>query len=350
MKPQTYALALTLLTASAHAAPFYNISPFGEGPLQCINGECEAAIAKTTYQNRAAYKLTNGAVDAIIIPEIGRIMSFGKTGGPNLMWNARPEQLAKTGWKNYGGDKTWLAPQENWPSVNGSKSWPPDNALDGQPHKADVLTGGKLQLTTPLSPTGIRIVRTMYFDDNGEFVIEQTARKESGAPVKASIWNVTQIVPGQAIFAAVNPESSYQDGIYRFKDEKAQTVELVKPNLLRIQMQPNGEIGKVGIDTKVAALATVRDGLAWVQKAPRPDGDYPDAPDDKSVGFPTELYLYGNPKMFYQELEFLGPLRQAQIGDSWTHTVRWSLHQLPSADVDSPEVTAAVEKLLLHEN
>ncbi len=348
MKSLFCPLALALLVHTATAAPsFYDDSPFGKGALQCINGQCEAAISKTTYQNRPAYKLTNGAVDAIVIPEIGRIMSFGKIGGPNLIWNAQSEQLVKNGWKNYGGDKTWLAPQENWPSVNGSKSWPPDVALDGSPQKADVLSGGKLQLTTPVSPTGIRIIRTMYFDDNGEFVIEQTARKESGAPVKASIWSVTQVVPGQAVFVAVNPDSPYKDSVYRFKNQKAQSIELAKPNLARIQMQPNGEIGKVGFDTKIAAIAAVRDGVAWVQKAPRPDGDYPDAPDENSSGFPTETYLYGNPKMYYQELEFLGPLQNYYVGTSWTHTVRWSLHNLPSTDVDAPEVTAAIESLLL---
>ncbi len=345
MKPQFYALALTLLTASAHAAPFYDVSPFGDGPLQCINGQCEAAIAKTTYQNRPAYKLTNGAVDAIVVPEIGRIMSFGKTGGPNLMWNAEPSNIAKSGWKNYGGDKAWLSPQTDWKQFHGADNWPPEPVLDGQPYKADVLTGGKLRLTSGLSQTGIRYIRTMFFDDNGEFVIEQTARKESGAPVKAGIWNVTQIVPGQAIFAAVNPDTQYKGGFYRFENKRVQSAELVKPDLARIEVKANGESGKFGFDTKVAALASVRDGVAWVQRAPRPDGQYPDGAD--GAGFPTEVYVNADPNNFYQELEFLGPLKEFYVGTSWTHTVRWSLHELPSTDSDSLEVVEAIEKLLL---
>ena len=271
-------------------------------------------------------------------------MSFGKIGGPNLIWNARPEQLAKNGWKNYGGDKTWLAPQKNWPSVNGSKSWPPDMALDGSAQKPDVLTGGKLQLTTPLSPTGIRIVRTMYFDENGEFVIEQTARKESGAPVEVGLWNVTQVVPGQAVFAPVNPSSTYANGSYIWDGKTVEGAQLVAPGLMKIEPRADGNAPKIGFDAPVAALASMRDGVAWLQKSDRPDGEYPDGKD--GAGFPLETYINGNPTMYYQELEFLGPLRELKIGDSQTKTVRWSLHPLPSADTSSPEVIAAIEKLL----
>ena len=350
-------LALALAPHGATASPFdatpftdvspFDATPFGKGALRCINGECEAAIAKTTYGNRPAYRLTNGAVAAIVVPAIGRVMSFGKIGGPNLIWNAQASQIAKTGWKNYGGDKTWLSPQENWPSVNGSKSWPPDEALDGQPQHADVLTGGKLQLTTPLSPTGIRIVRTLYFDDNGEFVIEQSARKESGAPVEVGLWNVTQVVPGQAVFAPIHPSLTYADGAYVLRGKNIGSAQLVRPGVVKIEPSADGNTPKIGFDSPVAALISARDGVAWLQKSDRPDGEYPDAKDGK--GFPIELYFNGDPKMYYQELEFLGPLHQFKIGDAQTKTVRWSLHNLPSPDVNAPEVLSAIEKLLFPE-
>ena len=353
MKPQIrpfaallYPFALALLVNTATAAPsFYDDSPFGANSLQCINGQCEAVIAKTTYRNRPAYKLTNGAVDAIVVPEIGRVMSFGKTGGPNLLWNAEPSTIAKTGWKNYGGDKTWLSPQSNWKLFHGNDGWPPEPALDGEPLKADVLSGGKLRLTSGISKTGIRLIRTMYFDDNGEFVVEQTARKEAGAPLKAGIWSITQVVPGQAVFFPVNSDTQYKDGFFRFSNNQSQTATRVKPNLIRVDPKSGPGGAKMGFDTKISALASVKDGVALVQKSARPDGQYPDGADE--AGFPTELYINGDPKNYYQELEILGPLQNYYVGTSNTHTVRWSLHDLPSTDADSPEVLAAIEKLLL---
>lgn len=341
-----YPLALVLLTSTATAAPaFYDDSPFGRDALQCINGECEAVISKTNYQNRPAYKLTNGAVDAIIVPEIGRIMSFGKIGGPNLIWNTQTEQIAKKGWKNYGGDKTWLAPQSNWKLFHGADNWPPEPVLDGEPLKAEVLSGGKLRLITGLSQTGIRLTRTMYFDENGEFVIEQAARKERGAPIKVGIWNVTQVVPGQAVFAPVATDSTYSDGTYIWDGKKVDSAQLVRPGLMKIVSSADGSTPKFGFDTPVAALASVRDGVAWLQRSARPAGEYPDGKNGN--GFPTEIYTNGDPKMYYQELEFLGPLQTYYVGTAYTHTVRWSLHNLPSTDTDSPEVLATIQKLLL---
>ncbi len=341
-----YPFALALLTSTATAAPsFYDDSPFGADALQCINGQCEATISKTTYQNRPAYKLTNGAVDAIVVPEIGRVMSFGKTAGPNLLWNARPEQIAKTGWKNYGGDKAWLSPQSNWKLFHGADNWPPEPVLDGEPQKADVLSGGKLRLTTGVSKTGIRIVRTLYFDDNGEFVIEQTARKESGAPLQAGLWSITQIVPGQAIFAAVNAKSVYPNGTYIWDGKTVASAQLASPQLMRIEPVADGSTPKLGFDTQISALASVKDGVALVQKSARPDGQYPDGAD--GAGFPTELYINGDPKLYYAEIEILSPLRYFYAGTSYTHTVRWSLHALPSTDANAPETLAALEKLLL---
>ena len=342
------ALALLVTSATSKAAPsFYDASPFGANALRCINGQCEAGIVVTTYQNRPAYKLTNGAVEAVVVPAIGRVMSFGKVGGPNLLWNNDPAQIAVTGWKNYGGDKAWLSPQSNWKLFHGANNWPPEPVLDGEPLQADVLTGGKLRLTTGLSKTGIRLIRTMYFDDNGEFVIEQTARKEAGAPVKAGIWSITQVVPGQAVFCPINPDTQYKDGLFHFQTTLPQTTTRVAPNLIRIEPKSGPGGAKMGFDSKISALAAVKDGVALVQKSARPDGQYPDGADE--AGFPTELYINGDPKVYYAELEILGPLQPYYVGTSYTHTVRWSLHDLPSTDADSPEVLAAMEKLLLED-
>lgn len=337
-------LTLSALGIPAFAAP-YDYSPLGAEGLLCVKGECEPTISKTTYFDRPAYRLTNGAVEAIVVPEIGRVMRWGKVGGPNLIWNNSPTQLTGDGWKNYGGDKTWLSPQSNWKIFHGSAGWPPEPVFDGEPHAAQVLSGGKLRLTTGLSKTGIRVVRTMYFDDNGEFVIEQTATKESGAPLQAGIWSISQAVPGQAVFIPIDPKTQYTNGLYRWNGKTAQPSKLVKPNLIQVVPEPTGGGVKLGFDTKIAALASVKDGVAWVQKAARPQGEYPDGAD--GAGFPVELYVNGDPKVYYQELEILGPLQFFYKGTSWTHTVRWSLHDLPSSDVNSPAVVEAMEKLLI---
>jgi hypothetical protein len=312
----------------------------------CENGECQPMISEITYFGRPAYRLTDGKTEAIIVPEIGRIMSYGKVGGPNLLWNSPTKDgLNGGGWKNYGGDKTWLAPQSSWQEFHGKAGWPPDNALDGSAYKADVLTGGKVQMTSPLSPSGIRLTRTMYFDDkSGEFVIEQMARKEKGAPIRASIWSITQTLPGEAIFMPAEPKSTYPNSYAKLQGTSELQQMTLASGILKLTPRAEGGGVKFGIDTPISSLASVRDGVAFVQKTTRPAGEYPDGKG--GAGFPVEVFVSGDATNSYIELELLGPLKNFAVGGKSTQTVRWSLHSLASKDAGSAAVLDEVKKLL----
>lgn len=340
-------LSCFLLLASLGAASHLLPARAQVDSALCTDGTCLPAISKATYFDRPAYRLTDGKTEAIIVPGIGRIMRYGKVGGPNLLWNSPTSKGINWGWLNYGGDKTWLSPQTDWPIWLGSV-WPPDKALDGSPHEIEVLSGGKLRLTTPLSPAvGMRISRTLYFNEAGELVIEQMAVKEKGAPVRAGLWSITQSVPGDAIFLPVNPESAYKNGYYwQTKSKFEQTVSMASAGLLKYEPKPTkaGDGAKIGLDSPVSALASVKDGVAFVQKSALPKGKYPDGAD--GAGFPVEFYVSGDPKVFYCELELLGPLKTFKVGGKSTHAVRWSLHDLPSKDVNAPAVVDAIQNLI----
>jgi hypothetical protein len=341
LKPLCVAAALACFTphpATAIPAP------------RCANGECQAAISKTDYEGREAYRLTDGRTEAVIVPSLGRIMRYGLVNGPNLLWNA-PQGVVQDwgGWKNFGGDKNWLAPQKSWPAWQGTKgAWPPDPAVDGQEGAtAEVISGGHLRLTMPLSKTtGIQVTREMYFDDEtGEFVIEQSARKLQGAPIRASIWSIAQAVPGDALFIPANPNSVYKKNFHWLMAPKDDfTIEPAGPTMLRILPQPKGGGVKIGVDSNVSAIASVRDQTAFVLKSNLPKGDYPDGAE--GAGFPVEAFVNGDPRLYYMELELLSPLQEYRTGVRWQHTVRWSLHALPSADVNAPETIQAVQALL----
>jgi hypothetical protein len=311
----------------------------------CADGECQPMISVVDYQKREGFKITDGKTEAIIVPSIGRIMSYKKVGGENLIWNAPNGVMRMWGWNNYGGDKTWLGPQNSWTIWH--SPWPPDTSIDDSPHEIEFITGGKLRMTSPLSPaTGIRFVRTIYFDTNGELVIEQTAQKEKGAKVKGSIWNITQAIPGDAIFLPMNENSPYKNNFYAFyKGNDLQKAETINPKLLRVQPVSEGGGWKVGTDAPVSSLASVKDGVAFVQKTAKPEGIYPDGAVD-NAGFPVELFINGDKDAYYAELELLGPLRDFSVGTKWTHTLRWSLNDMPSKDVTSKEVVEAVQNLL----
>jgi len=143
----------------------------------------------------------------------------------------------------------------------------------------------------------------------------------------------------------VTSDSIYKNGYFRFGAPSSPDEGVSVANgLLRVDPVPRGGGKKFGVDAPVAALASVRDGVAWVQRAAKPKGQYPDGAEDH--GFPVELYVNGDANVFYAELELLGPLVDMVKGQKQTHTVKWSLHDLPSNDVDDAATQAALAALL----
>src|SRR5262245_9959440 len=70
-------------------------------------------VKRIAFQGwEGAYQLSNGTVEVVFVPQIGRIMRYGFVGGPNALW-VNPTLQGKTtdfsqpikDWNNYGGDK-----------------------------------------------------------------------------------------------------------------------------------------------------------------------------------------------------------------------------------------------------
>lgn len=295
----------------------------------CDAEGCAAAIQRMTYRAWPAYRLTDGSTEAVVVPALGRVMSFGPIGGPNLLWNLAGSKPAAGDWHNWGGDKMWPAPQSAWLEWCGRK-WPPDAAWDGAPHTAQVVTGGHLITTSEVSPgTGARVVREYYFD-KGEFVIAQTVEKLRGAPLTMAVWNITQAPLPDTIYVPVNEHSSYSAGMQAMLGaDAASRTTTVQPGLARIDFRSEQPF-KIGIDTLRAGLLAVRGDIGFLMKAGRPAGVYPD--DAGHGGFPVEVFHSGKLKQPFAELEFLSPLRPFVAGARWKYTVRWSWHRLGAED------------------
>jgi hypothetical protein len=312
-----------------------------------------SSITPTTYNDRAAYRLTDGRAEAVVVPALGRVMRYGMVGEPNALWNAatgrrfRPEE-----WQNWGGDKVWPAPQSQWPGLSG-QGWPPHPTFDGLPHQAEVLPGDagkppRLRTTGPVTEGfGARILREYFFDPaTADLVIEQTLKKETGVPVLMAIWSVTQIPPPDAAFVPLNPESTYKNNFHWFagKPPPGAATTPLSPSLL--QFKPTRGMYKLGADTPVPAAAAVREGVAFLLRSPRQEGQYPEGA--LGSGFPLTVWNQGEqePAARYVELEMMSPLRALKPGEQMSSTMRWSLHRLPSSDVDRPDLHRAVEALL----
>src|SRR5262249_59922343 len=108
-------------------------------------------------------------VDVVVVPAIGRVMQFrfaGEERGPlfeNRNLDGKSPDPNSTEWINFGGDKTWPAPQDDWPKMTPRK-WPPPPTFDSVPLKAEIK-GDAVELVSPVDPNyGIRSRRIIRLE------------------------------------------------------------------------------------------------------------------------------------------------------------------------------------------
>ena len=157
-------------------------------------------LLRTNYHGWAnSILLSNGRVEAVIVPAIGRVMQFrfaGEEDGPfwenRALAGIKPEPESKE-WGNFGGDKTWPAPQSDWPKLT-PRAWPPPVAFDSMPVQATV-DGFLVKLISAIDPHyGIRAYREINLAlDRPVMTITTNYEKVSGQPFRVSVWVITQL-------------------------------------------------------------------------------------------------------------------------------------------------------------
>jgi len=311
-------------------------------------------IKDTEYNGLPAYRLSDGKTEAVVVPSLsGRVMRYGIVYGLNWMWNASPEILQGDGYKNYGGDKTFVGPHSVWQTF--SMLWPPDATWDGAPHQAQVLPEGRLRTTGNIwRGFGLRVIREFSFNDSGEFVITHTLEKVEGEPRQLAIWPVTQTITPDFVYIPLKVNSAYARGFHSFGilPESAKLEVLPVPvsdkdttsNLRLLKVTPTDQVAyKIGADSPLAVIAATKGNLVFLQRGEELVGQYPDG--GEGAGLPVEFYSHGESgTAHFVELELLSPLICLRVGESTTFTTRWSVHTLP----ESPhEHSPAVERLFV---
>lgn len=304
-------------------------------------------LERTTYHGAAAFRLTDGKTEAVIVPEFsGRIMRYGEVGGRNWLWNSVPKKPDGK-WTNLGGDKCFVGPHTDWNLFSTKGIWPPPfPTWDGAPHEAVELSGARLRTTSPVwDGFEVRIIREFSFDESGALVISQRLEKSGDTPVYISAWTVSQATPPDAVFIPLNPPSAYAGGFYTWKPLPADAlVKKLSPTLLRLN-PTSGKSYKIGSDSTVPSIAAVVGRSIWLQQSELQTGNYPDGAD--GAGFPIEYYNHGAAGADqYVELELLSPRRALKKGESITHTVLWSLHTLKAENFSSSAGQTEIEDLL----
>lgn len=279
--------------------------------LDALNSSAVRLI-QTNYHNWPdSILMSNGKVEVVIVPAIGRVMQFKfmrEDEGP--LWNnqklaGRATDPNSAEWSNFGGDKTWPAPEADWSKFT-NRSWPPPPAFDSMPVHA-TLGQGMVTLVSPVDPFyGIRTHRQITLvPDKPIMRIETTYEKVEGDPKHVAVWIITQVRNTIGVYLAVPPSSIFPGGCTN-QSRKLPPSLRVEKGLLSLARDSKGAF-KIGSDAD--ALLWVGEKTALLIESPRTGtGDYPDH------GCSAEVYT--NPDALpYVEMELLGPLHTMKVGD-----------------------------------
>ncbi|WP_208821785.1 hypothetical protein [Tolypothrix sp. PCC 7910] len=298
-------------------------------PLQAA----KITVTKTNYQGwKDSWVLSNGEVEAVIVPAIGRVMQFRFKGEENTFWeNAKiagkaPNPAAKE-WENFGGDKTWPAPQSDWEKITG-RGWPPPLGFDSFDSGSiqSQVKGNEVTLIYPVDPFyGIRTYRRINLDaKKAVMTISTTFEKVKGQPKDVSVWVITQLREPVAVYAALPQPSIFPEGYNKQSEELPANLK-VENGIISLTRDPK-KSHKIGCDA--SSLLWVGEKVAVRMDSPRIAGvSYPDQESS------AEIFTSADPDAFI-ELEFLSPLKNLKVGQRMDLTTTYTLMRRKSAIAD----------------
>jgi hypothetical protein len=288
-----------------------------------VDSRAAVSITKTNYHGWSdCYVIANEKVEAVVVPANGRVMQFrfvGENEGPfweNRATDGKSPIPESKEWVNFGGDKSWPAPQAEWPKVT-PRSWPPPVGFDASAVKPRV-EGNRLTLLSPVDPDfGIRSERVITLDADGpRMTIETTFHKTQGEPRKVAVWVITQLSEPDDVCARVTSEKYV-------KQSEALPMNLkFAEDGLHMKRAPT-KSAKIGTDASVLQWRNRRLTLA-IESRRSAGAEYPDE------GSSAEIYTNPNP-LTYVELEMLGPLKTLKVGDSISQVNTYTLGHVEDA-------------------
>jgi hypothetical protein len=272
-------------------------------------------LAQTSFFDRPAYQLSNKHLSLTVVPALsGRVMEllFRKQ---NLFWINEPLLKGEAegdpafgGWLNWGGYKTWLAPQSRWPDPD-AQSDEMDNVEWTVIGQTDSAVGTSLHLRGPIIPWGgVQLGRQITLRAGEKKVTARESIHNAGDKTQTwAVWAVAQFpVPGWATFPG---------------EGARKTLALTPPKFRRDRLHFKGDS-----KWKVGTLA--KEGWGEYQANSWPVTFRASFPPHADLPHPDDCNLetWSNSGPAYMELEWLGPLVTLKPGESWAFETSWTVN------------------------
>jgi len=232
---------------------------------------------------------------------------------------ADPRPLKRElGFIHWGGDKTWLAPQERWTDAM------PFLDLDSGAYALDVERGGPDEVRVAMRSAvcrelGVRIVRTITVAERAlDFGVVHALENRSGQAVAWGLWDVHQIRGPGIAYVPRRPGSAFRDGVKAYPAEgdsegaRPEVVRLMdgvavidcrRPRWFKFGVDAD-EGWALGVVTTPGGLVGYRKEVAVVAGA--------------TYGHGCVVEVYNCPDHPYFELEAHGPMMTLAPGEQTT--------------------------------
>ena len=272
------------------------------------------------------YHWENGDISLGIVPPLGgRIMSLQFCGEEILfvqeehrgeVFDLKELMIDKKefGFRVWGGDKTWIAPERSWVD-----KIPPLDLDAGKYEFA--FDKNKVTMTSAVCrETGLRITREIELYEDNKIVLTETIKNETAAPIQRGIWNVTQILRPFDIFVPSLKKNVrlYEDEA--FKDCPIQKYLSEESGWTKISCFDNAhfKFGTLMDQGKVRALRPMRNSILEFIKT---------FPVDSKARYAHDscLEIYNSPIHNYCEIEVHSPLIMLDPGQSFSQEQQWHL-------------------------
>lgn len=313
------------------------------------------AIRSAPFKGWDAVWIERAPLTLILVPQVGgRIMSVCWHGRElafvNPAYQGRVDDIAaitdlhgykrQVGFLLWGGDKTWLAPQDRW--TDGVPFVDLDSGAYGL--SLDRTTGAATMTSPVCRETGVQIERRLELGDRaGTWRVTHNLRNRSDREVSWAPWDVDMMLRPATVFLPTRHGSPYPGGVRTFDHEgdstrvRDEVVSFLDDIAVITCRQPIRF--KYGVDADPARLLAVLEGwdggLVGYRKSiptyyPRPYGDG------------CILEVFNAPALPYLELELHGPLASLQPDESFAVRTDAALFDLETV----PSTAAAVRECL----
>ena len=299
------------------------------------------AIRSAPFKGWDAVWIERGPLTLILVPQVGgRIMSVCWHGRElafvNPVYQGRADDIAaitdlheykrRVGFLLWGGEKTWLAPQDRW--TDGV----PFADLDSGAYELslDRNTSAATMTSAVCRETGVQIQRRLELGDRvGTWHVTHTLCNRSARAVSWAPWDVDMMLRPATVFLPTRKASPYPAGVRTFDNEGVSTrvrdevVSFLDDIAVISCRQPIWF--KYGVDAEPGRLLAVLEGgerglIGYRKSVPT---YYP-----RPYGNGCVLEVYNAPTLPYLELELHGPLARLQPGESFSLHVEATLFDL----------------------